>query len=172
MSVPYSETLVLTTPSGLKRPHTLLLLAILSLPVVIPVRFSLKPSLRNDKIFHIFVSLEPDAGQRFLQDWEDLNSIHGVLNVVSSDMLLGEVTTKSRTLLPIEFLYHATLCLKKVSLIGHQQVRGRIYQSSRQTQEIIHPLIKELTHQSLTLTLPIKTLSILPLIAPINTLSI
>src|ERR1700678_3549816 len=144
MSVPYSETLVLTTPSGLKRPHTLLLLAILSLPVVIPVGFPLKPSLRNDKIFRIFVSLEPDAGQRFPQDWEDLNSTHGVLNVVSSDMLLGEVTTKAWTLLPIEFLYHATLCLKKVSLRSNQQVQGKTYQSWRETQKRILLLIKEL----------------------------
>src|SRR5271168_865936 len=164
MFVPCSGTLDLATLSGLKQPHTPLILATLFLHVVIQVRFPLKLLLRNGKIFRTYMSLEPDAGQRFPLDLEDLNSIHGVLNAVSSDMLLGEGTTKFRTLLPIKFLCHGTLYLKKVSLIGHQQVRGRTYQSLKQTQERIHLLIKELTHQSLTLTPPIKKLSIMPLI--------
>src|SRR6202522_3744040 len=163
MSVPYSGTLDLATLSGLKRLHTLLIHAILSLRVVIQVRFHLKLSLRNGKTFRTYVSLVRDAGRRFPLGWEHLNLIHGVLSAASSDMLLGEVTTKYRILPPIEFLSHETLCLRRVSLIGHQRVWGRTYQFSRQALERIHPLIKELTHQSLTLTPPIKKLSIMPL---------
>src|ERR1700678_2357130 len=112
MSVPYSGTLDLATLSGLKRLHTLLRHTILSLRVVIQVRFPLKLSLRNSKTFCTYVSLVRDAGQRFPLGWEHLNSIHGVLNAVSSDMLLGEVTTKYRILPPIKFLSPETLCLR------------------------------------------------------------
>src|ERR1700678_3782048 len=164
MFVPCSGTLDLATLSGLKQPHTPLILVTLFLHVVIQVRFPLKLLLRNGRISRTFVSLEPDAGQRFPLDSEDLSSIHGVLNVVSLDMLLGEKTTKSKTLPLIESLCHGMLSLKKVSLIGRQQVQGRTYQYSKQTQKRIHPLIKELTHQSLTLTPPITKLSIMPLI--------
>src|ERR1700678_2524257 len=168
MSVPYSETLDLATLSGLKRLHTLLIHAILSLRVVIQVRFHLKLSLRSGKTFRTYVSLVRDAGRRFPLGWEHLNLIHGVLSAASSDMLLGEVTTKYRILPPTEYLSHEMLCLRRVSLIGHQRVRGRTYQFSRQALEKIHPLIKDLTHQSLTLMPPINTLLILPLIAPIK----
>src|SRR5271168_3594144 len=98
MFVPYSGTLDLATLSGLKQPHTPLILVTLFLHVVIQVRFPLKLLLRNGRISRTYVSLEPDAGQRFPLDSEDLSSIHGVLNVVSLDMLLGEETTKYKTL--------------------------------------------------------------------------
>src|SRR5271168_3647365 len=153
MSVPYSETLDLATLSGLKQLHTLLIPAILFLHVVIQVRFPLKLSLRNSKTFRTYMSLVRDAGQRFPLGWEHLNLIHGVLSAASSES---------------EYLSHEMLCLRRVSLIGHQRVRGRTYQFSRQALEKIHLLIKDLTHQSLTLTPPINTLSILPLIAPIK----
>src|ERR1700678_1053578 len=174
MFVPCSGTLDLATLSGLKQPHTPLILVTLFLHVVIQVRFPLKLLLRNGRISRTYVSLEPDAGRRFPLDSEDLSSIHGVLNVVSSDMLLGEETTKSKTLPLIKSLCHGMLSLKKVSLIGHQKVQGRTYQYSKQTQKRIHLLIKELTHQSLTLTPPIKKLSILimSIKLPITTLSI
>ena len=133
-------------------------------------------SLGSGKMFCTCMFLVWSAGQKFLLGLDDLSLIHTVLRVISSDILLAEETTRSKMSCLTKFLCHTMLFLRRVSLIGHQWVWGRTYQSLTQTQyKVIHLLIPELTQ--VMLMLPIKvppiTVTMFPIrMFPIRTLPI
>src|SRR6266545_2636919 len=143
MYVLYYTTRVLVTPTGLRPLPSLLIPATSFLLVATPVGYLLKLSRVSARTFHTFVSLARNAGRR-----SPLSMVRWLLvarswiregwSVVSWVTLVGPGTTRSRILQSTACLSPVTSSLKRVSLIVHHRVWGRIvcHSSTRYLQRL------------------------------------
>src|ERR1700678_2701299 len=115
----YFVTPGLVTPTGLRRPLTLLIHGTLSLLADILVVYQLSPSQGKDRTYLTFRSLGQNAGLKFLLLKGSPNLTLEVLNVVFLGMHPGVETTKSRMSLLVECFSRVMLSSRRASLVVH-----------------------------------------------------
>src|SRR5271168_2122818 len=118
----YFVTPVLVTPTGLRRPLTLLTHGTLFLLADILVIYQLSLSQARDRTYLTFGSLGQNAGLKFLPLKGSPNLTLEVLSAVFLGMHPGVETTKSRTSPLIESLSRVMLSSRRASLVVHQQM--------------------------------------------------
>jgi hypothetical protein len=125
------ETQTSAIPIGLRLQHIPFTLETLFHLVVTLTVSLLSRSHENGRGLPIFGSLGRSVGLKFLLLLEDQSLTHAVLNAAFWGTRPGVVTTKSKILPHAVSLFHVMSFLRRADLVGHQQVWGSRYRSSK-----------------------------------------